>query len=67
MNWLPDSVVDHLRKVIEEPDLSETRYVLENEIGRGGMGVVYLARDTTLDRPVALRWSAISTRARYRL
>jgi serine/threonine-protein kinase len=30
-------------------------YRMEREIGRGGMGVVYLARDTTLDRDVAIK------------
>ncbi|HET7226641.1 MAG TPA: serine/threonine protein kinase, partial [Candidatus Eisenbacteria bacterium] len=30
-------------------------YPVEREIGRGGMGVVYLARDTRLDRPVAIK------------
>ena len=29
-------------------------YILEREIGRGGMATVYLARDTKHGRPVAL-------------
>jgi len=30
-------------------------YVLEKQIGQGGMGAVYLARQVSLDRPVALK------------
>lgn len=31
------------------------RYSIEREIGRGGMGVVYLAKEVHLDRPVAIK------------
>lgn len=40
------------------------RFSLEREIGRGGMGVVYLARDVALERPVAIKVLAPSLATR---
>lgn len=55
MRWLSDETIAHLRKLAEWPDLGETKYVLRAELGRGGMGTVYLAEDTVLGRMVALK------------
>jgi TolB-like protein len=43
--------------VVNSPlaDALRDRYVLERELGRGGMATVYLARDLKHDRPVALK------------
>jgi serine/threonine-protein kinase len=44
---------DSLRQRVEQA--LGGQYQLEDEIGRGGMSVVYQARDVRLDRPVAIK------------
>jgi len=52
---LSDRAVAHLKNALDWPDLTGTRYELGQELDRGGMGVVYSARDIDLDRQVALK------------
>src|SRR5690349_10255878 len=44
-----DEVREELRGVLAD------RYVIERELGRGGMAIVYLARDLKHDRRVAIK------------
>jgi serine/threonine-protein kinase len=55
MRWLSDDKLSHLRSVVSEPDFSATKYTFVKELGRGGMGAVYLAEDRELDRLVAVK------------
>lgn len=55
MKWISDSRLDHLRELATKPDFSATKYRLLNELASGGMGTVYLAEDTELNRSVAIK------------
>ena len=55
MKWISDDKLSHLRSVVSEPDFSATKYTFVKELGRGGMGAVYLAEDRELARLVAIK------------
>lgn len=55
MTPLSDDNLNHLRKLIDLPELDGTKYEFVRKLGAGGMASVYLARDRDLDRFVAIK------------
>ena len=55
MKRLSDVVVSRLQADMRLPDLTGTRYKLLEFVASGGMGSVWLAKDTLLNRQVALK------------
>ena len=52
---LSDHALSRLREAADWPHLASGRYEIVSQIGQGGMGSVYLARDRELHRDVAIK------------
>jgi eukaryotic-like serine/threonine-protein kinase len=56
--------VAHAPRAHREPEIADVvggRYVIESVLGRGGMGVVFAARDRRTNKALALKWMATSS------
>lgn len=55
MTHLSDDNLSRLQSLVDLPDLSGTKYTVVERLARGGMGTVFKAHDSELDRHVALK------------
>ena len=55
MRWISDQRLKYLQQLAVHPDFNGTKYRVLNELAHGGMGTVYLAEDTELNRQVAIK------------
>lgn len=55
MKSLSDQKLDRLLSIAAQPDFSGTKYRVIRELDHGGMGTVYLAEDSDLNREIAIK------------
>lgn len=55
MSFIGDRALERMKQALMLPEFEDGRYTVERELGRGGMGVVYLATDSQLGREVAIK------------
>ncbi len=63
--WMDEDQTRRLYDVFTPGGVVDGRYQIDRELGRGGMGVVFLGRDLRLNRPVAIKASLLLGRARH--